>query len=140
MEVLLAILLAVYLAGIAEMLSRRHRKWPVGKTRVATFLFAIGVIGLALLSPIDALSDELFSVHMLQHLMLILAAAPLFAFSNAHLVMLRAFPVASRRVLGHAVAAIPGVRQAAHKRASAWIAAAAFVATMWFWHVPAAYD
>jgi cytochrome c oxidase assembly factor CtaG len=139
-EGLLGLLLAVYLMGLAEMLSREHQKWPVGKMRVAAFVGAVAVIGVALLSPIDALSDELFSVHMLQHLLLILGAAPLLAFSNAHLVMLRAFPVAGRRSLGRAVASIPGVRQAAHKHATAWIAAACFVCTMWFWHIPAAYD
>jgi putative membrane protein len=139
-ERLLAVFLAVYLVGLAEMLSREHRKWPIGKMRVAAFLGAVVVIGVALLSPIDALSDELFSVHMLQHLLLILGAAPLLAFSNAHLVMLRAFPLSGRRALGRAVAAIPGVRQAAHKQASALIAAACFVGTMWFWHIPAAYD
>ncbi|ANN58734.1 hypothetical protein A9174_19615 [Mesorhizobium loti NZP2037] len=139
-EVLLAVLLALYLTGLAEMLSREHRKWPVGRMRVAAFLSAFLVIGLALLSPIDALADELFSIHMLQHLLLILGAAPLLAVSNAHLVILRAFPLAGRRALGRAVATIPGVRQAAHKETAAWIAAATFVAAMWFWHIPAAYD
>jgi putative membrane protein len=139
-EALLAVLLTVYLIGLAEMLSREHRKWAVGKMRVAAFVGAIAVIGVALLSPIDALSEELFSVHMLQHLLLILGAAPLLAFSNAHLVMLRAFPLPARRAFGRAVAATPGVRQAAHKQAAAWIAATTFVGTMWFWHIPAAYD
>jgi putative membrane protein len=32
------------------------------------------------------------------------------------------------------------MRQAAQKEVAAWIAAAVFVASMWFWHIPAAYD
>jgi putative membrane protein len=139
LEVLLAALLALYLAGLAEMVSRRYKKWPIGKARVAAFLSAILIVGLALLSPFDAFSDTLFSVHMLQHLLLILGAAPLLAVSDAHLVILRAFPLAGRRALGRTVAAIPGIRYAAHKEAAAWIAAASFVGTMWFWHIPAAY-
>ena len=77
---------------------------------------------------------------MLQHLLLMLGAAPLLALSDAHLVLLRALPLPARRRLGRAVADVPGVRQAARQQAAAWLAAAIFVGTLWFWHIPAAYD
>ena len=139
-EMLLGFFLAVYLVGLVSMMSRQHQKWPVGKPRVLAFFGAILALVVALLSPIDALAERLFSVHMLQHLFLIFGAAPLLAYSNTHLVLLRALPLSGRRSLGRAIAAIPGIRQAAQKEVAAWIAAAVFVASMWFWHIPAAYD
>ena len=139
-ELLLTVLVLWYLLGLERMLSREPQKWPVSRSRVAAFFGAMLVIGVALLSPIDAFADKLFSVHMLQHLLLMLGAAPLLAFSDAHLVLLRALPVAQRRRLGRVVASIPGVKQAAHKEVAAWLAAAVFVVTLWFWHIPSAYD
>ncbi|QPC95707.1 hypothetical protein GA829_34525 (plasmid) [Mesorhizobium sp. INR15] len=139
-ETLIAILMALYLTGLVTMLSSRHPKWAVSKPRVLAFFAAVLALVLALLSPVDALSEELFSVHMFQHLLLILAVAPLLAYSNSHLVILRAFPISTRRYIGQAIAAFPGMKQAAHKEVAAWIAAGFFVVTMWFWHIPAAYD
>ena len=139
-EILLAVLVAWYIGGLLRMLHRQHRRWPVRKARVAAFFGGVVVIAIALLSPVDALSDRYFSVHMAQHLLLMLGAAPLFAFSDMHLVLLRALPLPERRSVGRAITGVPGVRQAAHRQAAAWLAVAAFVATLWFWHIPAAYD
>ena len=139
-EGLVALLIVCYFSGLAGMLARERQKWPVGAGRVVSFFGAMIVIVAALLSPIDAFADELLSAHMLQHLLLMLGAAPLLALSDAHLVLIRALPLAGRRRLGRAVAGIPGVKAAARKELAAWLAAALFIGTLWFWHVPAAYD
>lgn len=136
----LAAAAALYLGGLARMLSRPAGRWPVSKWRVACFACALGVIGLALLSPIDAFAEKLFSVHMAQHLLLVLVAAPLIAVSNAQLVYLWLLPLHARRWIGRAILGIPGVRRAAHTQATAWVACAAFVGSLWFWHAPATYD
>lgn len=139
-ELLICGLMVAYLTGLVSMQSRQRQKWPVGKDRVFAFFAVMLALAGALLSPIDVLAEELFSVHMLQHLLLILLVSPLLAYSNCHLVLLWAFPVSSRRSIGRAIAAIPGMRHAAQKQTAGWIAAALFVATMWFWHIPSAYD
>jgi len=138
--IMLAVAAALYLGGLARMLSRPAGRWPVSKWRVASFAGALGVIGLALLSPIDALAEQLFSVHMAQHLLLVLVAAPLIAVSNAQLVYLWLLPLPARRWLGRAIAGIPGVRLAAHTNTTAWVVCAAFVGSLWFWHAPATYN
>jgi putative membrane protein len=51
---------------------------PISRGEIAWFLGGLIVILLALLSPLDEIGDTyLFSAHMLQHLLLILAAAPM---------------------------------------------------------------
>lgn len=62
--------------------------WPARRT--AAFMSALVAIGLALLSPVDTLSDDLLTVHMIQHLLLVAIAAPLFAFSGIGTLALRA--------------------------------------------------
>jgi cytochrome c oxidase assembly factor CtaG len=95
---------------------------------------------IALVSPLDALADDSFAWHMGQHLLLMTVAAPLLAASDAHLVLLRAFPIGVRRRIGRAISAIPGVRRGAHSGTAAWLAFGLFSATVWLWHLPAAYD
>jgi putative copper resistance protein D len=60
--------------------ARRHRDWPTW--RRAVFLVAIAVTFLATQSVIGLYDMSLFSVHMVQHLLLIMVAAPLFALSS----------------------------------------------------------
>jgi cytochrome c oxidase assembly factor CtaG len=51
---------------------------PLSRGKAAWFLSGLGVVLLALLSPLDEIGDTyLFSAHMVQHLLLILAAAPM---------------------------------------------------------------
>jgi putative copper resistance protein D len=72
----LVVLAAAYLAGVYRV-RRRHpaRPWPAG--RAAAFLAGLGVIAIATQSSIGAYDDVLFSVHMIQHLLLIMVAPPL---------------------------------------------------------------
>ena len=51
--------------------------WPARRT--AYFLSGVGAIALALLSPIEAYDTALFSVHVTQHMLLTMVAAPLLA-------------------------------------------------------------
>ncbi len=65
---------AAYLA--ATGLLRGPRRFPTGKALL--FLAGLFVFFLTLASPLDVLADEyLFSAHMLQHLLMVLVAAPL---------------------------------------------------------------
>jgi cytochrome c oxidase assembly factor CtaG/cytochrome c2 len=135
---LLAIAGAWYGLGLLA-LSRRRRRHPVGGgTRIALLLAGIATLFLALESPLDALSDQLFSAHMTQHLVLILVAPPLFIFSRSIPVLLWAMPGGWRR------ATLSSWRQG-------WLGAAgrvllipllvwiAFCGGFIFWHIPGPY-
>jgi putative membrane protein len=81
-------------------------------------LSAIGgwlLAGGALLSPLCALSVALFAARVTQHMILILTAAPLIAWS------------------------LPA-RGPASRAWSAWASAIAFFVALWFWHMPRPYD
>jgi putative copper resistance protein D len=69
-------------AAIAYLQARRRLvadgvAWPARRT--AYFLCGIGALVLALLSPIEAYDTALFSVHVGQHMLLTMVAAPLLA-------------------------------------------------------------
>ena len=64
--------------------------------RAGCFAGAMVALGVALLSPLDALAGALASAHMVQHVLL-LVAAPLLALSAPSSTILRGSPLAVRR-------------------------------------------
>jgi cytochrome c oxidase assembly factor CtaG len=72
----LALLAAGYLLAVWRV-GRRHpaRPWPARRT--LAFLLALAVTAIATQSSIGVYDDVLFSVHMVQHLLLIMVAPPL---------------------------------------------------------------
>ena len=75
-----AVILGVglYLYAIGPYRERRRLGAPVSGYRVVAFTSGILVIFVTLASPIDSIGEHyLFSVHMVQHLLLMFAAAPL---------------------------------------------------------------
>ena len=78
----LAVLAAgLYLWGVVRV-ARRHpaRPWPAWRTGM--FLGGLAVVAVALQSGIGSYDDVLFWDHMVQHLMLVMAAPPLLIFGQ----------------------------------------------------------
>ena len=136
----------VLLAGLllAAWAYRRGRtggpRRPVDTWRARCFTAALVAIGLALLSPLDALSSALASAHMVQHLLLILVAAPLLALSAPSGAILRGSPLAVRRASGRwrrRLGLPHGNLAVLRHPAAGWLLA---VGVLWFWHAAAPYD
>jgi putative copper resistance protein D len=74
-----------------------HPAHPVPRRRTVAFLAALFALGLALTSGIERYDTTLFSVHMLQHVLLVLVAAPLIAMAAPITLVLRLVSPATRR-------------------------------------------
>lgn len=129
----------VYATGRARMTPTQRRS-IAPLPRVGAYCGAVVVLVTALFSPIDARADSSFAWHMLQHLMLMLGAAPLMAMSNTHLVALFALPMAPRRWVGRRVNRTPGVKAGGSNRMAPIIAATLFALGLWIWHAPHLYE
>ena len=107
--------------------------------RTASFIAGLLTIVIALESPIDAYADQLFWVHMLQHVLLLTVAPPLILLGRPWPRMWRALPLKSRTTIGRAIARS---RWTAPVRAIArpWPAWILFNLTFVAWHIPAAYN
>jgi putative membrane protein len=109
-----------------------------GAAHIAAFWAGILTVVLALMSPIDDIGEQLFSVHMVQHLLLMMVAAPLFAWSRPALVLLWALPLRGRKGMGRAWSGLglrSGVRGLMHPLVVWLLFSGAFV----FWHCPRPY-
>jgi cytochrome c oxidase assembly factor CtaG len=96
--------------------------------RLCCFMASVLLALMALVSPIDALADQLFFAHMIQH-MLLLDVVPVLAILGLTKVILR--PVTR---------AVHDLERRAGPIAHPAFAVFLYVAVIWAWHVPAAYD
>jgi putative membrane protein len=101
----------------------------VSAAEASMFLAGLVVVAGALLSPIDTLAASLFWVHMCQHMLLIVVAAPLIVLGRPLLVMPQGLPSAWRRHLRGTHAP----RKALTLAIATWIA---HTAVVWAWHLP----
>jgi len=84
---------------IVARIDRAHPAHPVPRRRTVAFLGGLAAIAVALLSGIASYDTTLFTLHMVQHLLLTLVAAPLIALGAPITTLLRAAPPAIRRGL-----------------------------------------
>ena len=111
----------------------------VNRWQAEAFFMGLAVIFVALVSPLDGLSSALFSAHMVQHLLLILVAAPLVVLGSPFAVWLYGLPLAWRRRLaaGWNRLHLQRVWRTLAAPVVAWLLAAA---ALWVWHVPVLYE
>lgn len=74
-----------------------HLANPVPRRRTVAFLAALVALAVALVSGIERYDTTLFSVHMVQHILLVLVVAPLLALAAPITVILRVSSPSTRR-------------------------------------------
>jgi|SRR5579884_1245588 len=133
----------IYARGLRNGLRIVGRSRAAQVPRIAAFYTGLLVVFIALESPIDTLNDVSFAVHMGQHLLLIMIAAPLMILGDPAPVFVRGLPLSfRRRILGGLS------RQSwAHRLGGAlsWLGSPApafvlFIGDLYFWHWPYMYD
>ena len=124
----------LYLSAVRQV-NAAHRSNPHPRWRTWLFLGGLATIGVALLSPIEAYEGALFSVHMVQHMLLQLIAAPLLLAGAPITLALR---VASAPVRRRLLAVLHSrVLRALSFPVLAWVL---FAATNWGWHYSTLYN
>ena len=107
---------------------RQAGKRAIAPRQLAAFSGGIAILFIALISPVDLLGEQLLSMHMLQHILLI-DLAPILLILGLSKVFLRPLTRHYMRLeqiagpLGHPI-----------------FAACFYVGSMWFWHLPMIYQ
>lgn len=138
----LAILIAslwFYLTGVQHLWRTASPGRGVSRGEVACFIAGWLVVAAALMPPIHTLGEMLFSVHMVEHELLMAAAAPLLVLGRPLIAFLWALPQPARRDLG-SLSRGQAVRRVWLFGTSAFVAWAIHAIALWIWHLPALFE
>ena len=144
----LLILGTLFLAGWRRLRARDGRVtgWRTlgASWRPVSYIAGLLVIGIALLSPFDVLVQQLFFMHMIQHLLLIMIAPPLLLLPNPLPFLLWGLPGPLRLGVGgalnrviHKQSPVGRVLRLVTTPVAVWFL---FVGTIIGWHDPALYN
>jgi len=136
----IALAACAYARGLGRLWARAGVGHGVRRGQAASFAGGLAIIAVALVSPLDALDTALFSAHMVQHLLLMLAAALLLVRGAPLVPMLWALPPSWRRWLGHGWRHARPLRAAWERLTHPVAVWCLNVVALWVWHLPAPYE
>jgi putative membrane protein len=131
---------AIYIMGTLNIWRRAGKGHGISTRSNLSFSGAVLTLIVIFVSPLDALSDALFSAHMVQHMLLILVAAPLLLFSDFPLAFFWALPRHSAQSLAHVFnqsRTLAHIWRTLSHPICAWIL---FVFVFWIWHASVLYE
>jgi cytochrome c oxidase assembly factor CtaG len=117
-----------------------HRRGHPDRRRASYFAAATATVGVALISPLDAMSSSLASAHMVQHLLLVLVAAPLLALSAPSGPLMRGTPSVVRHAATRWRRRLGLDRRRLRLLRDPVVVSLLHAATLWFWHAAVPYD
>jgi putative membrane protein len=132
----LALTALLYRRGLAHQ--RAWRRPAARPAEVVAFAGGLLVLAVALASPLEGAASSLFAAHMVQHLLLMMVAAPLLVLGRPVVVLSQALPRRWRRVLR--ARARRRVRVTAHSLSHPAVVWAVGAMVLWAWHLPALYE
>lgn len=130
------LIMAVPLAASLLIYGLGASRVRVPRLEMLAFLAGWCVLVVALLSPIAMLSEALFSVHMTQHELLMLVAAPLITLGRPLVPMLWAAPARWR----HRLKGGAGLSPAWSTLTAPAVVFLLHAIALWVWHLPPLYE
>jgi putative membrane protein len=136
----LAVVSLVYLRGLQAIWLRAGRGRGVSFRQAVTFGAGILSLFIALISPLDSISGELQSAHMVQHMILMNVAAPLLVLGAPGLVMMWGLPMRWRNRMGRWLRWLDGGSSRWYLLWQPVLLWSLFAFALWIWHLPVLYQ
>lgn len=129
----------LFLVGTWRLWRRAGSGRGIRYWQVACFWTGWAVVAIALVSPLHWLSEQMLTAHMVEHELLMVAAAPLLVLSRPLTAFLWALPIEARRWLGTLVTA-PSIATVWAILTTASLATLIHVVTVFAWHTPLLFE
>lgn len=136
---LLVTLGVLHVIGWRNLRQRGRTRFANG-WRLVSYLAGLFILALAVMSPIDVLSDQLFFMHMIQHLLMMMFAAPLIMLANPFPTFLWALPRDLRVRVGRWFQPGHRLHQTLQQILTPGITWMIFISVYLGWHDPYLYD
>jgi cytochrome c oxidase assembly factor CtaG/polyferredoxin len=128
----------IYLRGWLALYWQTPQRWRAGQP--CAFCGGLAVLYLALASPIEPFAALLLQVHMLQHLLLMMAVPPLCWLGEPMFPLLRGLPQPVRRYWVLPLLRSRALRSFFARLTHPVASLPVLVAATWLWHAPGAYE
>ncbi len=140
LDVLLVLALSgtIYTTGWRRLRSRYPRIAP--RWQLGLYLAGLGSIFLALVSPIDVLADEILTMHMVQHLLLLMTGPLFLLLANPLPASLWGIPKKPRYSVSRLLVRGSYFRHALRFLTLMPVSWTLYVANLWAWHHPFFYQ
>lgn len=135
----LCVLAWLYVRGLVRLWAKTGAGNRVLRWQASCYFGALAILFLALVSPLDALSEELSSVHMIQHMLLATLAPLLFVLGSPTFVLAWGLPEGRQ---GWGRSALTFAFRLPQE-SSLWqplLVWALYAGTLWVWHHPVFYQ
>jgi len=142
--IVVAAIVVLHELGLSHLRARSTPPRSAGRRRRSLLFYAgLGLLVVAVASPIDYWADAYFYVHMIEHLLISFFAPMLIVAGAPWLPLLHGFPVGVRRRVGRWALLGPwsgALRAAGRFVLNRWTAVISFNAVMVLWHLPVLFD
>ncbi|MBA4147083.1 MAG: cytochrome c oxidase assembly protein [Verrucomicrobia bacterium] len=141
-QLVLSVVAAVgfYAVGVRNLWKKVGHGRAISRRQIWTFGAGVLALIVALVSPLDALSAELSSAHMVQHMILMNVAAPLLIMSSPLLAFSWALAPKYRTKLGSIFRRMHEWRPRNYLVWQPILLWVVYGVTLWVWHLPALYQ
>ncbi|MFN7138970.1 MAG: cytochrome c oxidase assembly protein [Limisphaerales bacterium] len=136
----LSIAIVLFSSGVRTIWERNGRGRGILVRQTWTFALGMFALFVALVSPLDALSAELSSAHMVQHMILMNVAAPLLVMSSPALAFSWALPQKRRLQVSSLLHTFNSWRPQWYRLWQPVFLWLTYGLTLWVWHLPALYQ
>ncbi len=136
----------IFIIGWLRLRKRSRASTGGNRSRVGApwrplvYVLGLLILGLALMSPIDVLGAQLFMIHMVQHVLLLMIIPPLLLGANPLVFILWGLPRNPRKVLGGWLGPKAWPRKSIKAITGVGVVWLAYVIVIWGWHDPQVYS
>ena len=129
-------IVSVYLVGVYRL----SKKGKLSKSRIFAISSALFLLFFVLEGPVDYFAEEMFFMHMIQHLTLMVVIAPLFLHSNALPFFIWGTPKSARSLISKPFAGNSYTKKILKKITQPKYSLLIYILNLYFWHIPYFYN
>ncbi len=125
----------IYINGLRNLWNAGGRGHGISRWEAVAFAGGWMSVFIALVSPLHAWGEVLFSAHMSQHEILMLISAPLFVLGRPFVAAMWSVPDSWRRPIGSTISE-PHAKTVWRRITSPFVAWIIHAVALWIWHIP----
>ena len=132
-----SLIVLIYFSGVVRLFNRSNQ---ISKMRVSLISLALFLLIFVLEGPIDYYAEEMFFIHMIQHLTLMIVIAPILLTVNAMPFFIWGTPKFLRSFIAKPFAGNSSTKRVLSLVTRPRYSLILYIANLYFWHIPYFYN